>query len=168
MPQISRRIRLRGLLREKPLDLQGFFLFFGTHLSLPRGTSVHHRCITRIRKKAASGPGNEDLGEVKPHGCAKIAIGPPPLSEAQKGGSLLGMDLSCLVVGPWPIDLTVAVAAGGAGTLMKGPAPSGADWAVTALRQKIPPLGAREVASGDSARSRLPGGGVDVPDDAAP
>src|SRR5262249_16476779 len=30
---LGRRIRLRGLLREKPLDLQGFFLFLGRSLS---------------------------------------------------------------------------------------------------------------------------------------
>jgi hypothetical protein len=67
----------------------GVFPILGTLLNLPRRASVHHRCITRLRKKAASGPGNEDLGEVEPHGCAKIAIRPPPLSEAQKGVCLM-------------------------------------------------------------------------------
>jgi hypothetical protein len=52
---VGRRIRLRGLLKEKPLDLQGFFPFFG-EASRWRPERRHHRCITPTTSGLALAP----------------------------------------------------------------------------------------------------------------
>jgi hypothetical protein len=44
------RIRLTGLLREKPCDLQGFSYSWG----VPRQGRVHHRCITPVASGLAT------------------------------------------------------------------------------------------------------------------
>src|SRR5262249_8073224 len=50
---VGRRIRLRGLLREKPLICRGFS-YSGRALNLARRPDVHHRCITGPRRSSES------------------------------------------------------------------------------------------------------------------
>src|SRR5215471_20485506 len=51
---------------------------------------------------------------------------------------------------------------------MKSLGPFTAHLPVAALAQELRPFGTSKVAVGDAARSRLPGFGIDVPDDAGP